>query len=88
MEKYAWRRDWRSQGDSAHFCKIDSPFIANSAIKWTASDQSNKYPVDIISTIHEIFYVDDYLDYFSSEDRTIDTIQKFIPILSNGGFTK
>ena len=55
-------------------------------IKRTASDQSNEYPVDIISTIHENLYMDDYLDCFSSEERAIDTIQKVISVLSNGGF--
>ena len=30
--------------------------------------------------------MDDYLDCFSSEERAIDTIQKVISILSNGGF--
>ena len=47
------------------FGRIDSPFIANWVIKWTASDQSNEYLVDIINTIHENFYMDDYLDYLT-----------------------
>ena len=68
------------------FGKIDSPCIANWVIKWTASHQSNEYPVNIINTIHENFYMDDYLDCFSSGERAIDTIQKVISILSNGGF--
>ena len=68
------------------FGKIDLPCIANWVIKRTASDQSNKYPVNIINTIHEKFYMDDYLSCFSSEERAIDTIQKVISILSNGGF--
>ena len=55
-------------------------------IKRIASDQSNEYPVNIINTIHENFHMDDYLDCFSSEERAIDTIQKVISILSNGGF--
>ena len=68
------------------FGRIVSPYIANWVIKRTASDQSNKYPVDIINNTHENFYMDDYLDCFSSEERAIDTIQKVISILSNGGF--
>ena len=47
------------------FGRIDSTFIANWVIKWTASDQSNEYLVDIINTIHENFYMDDYLDYLT-----------------------
>ena len=68
------------------FGKIYSPCIANWVIKRTASDQSNEYPIDIINIIHENFYMDDYLDCFSLEERAIDTIQKVISILSNGGF--
>ena len=68
------------------FGKIDSPCIENWVIKRIVSDRSNKYPVDIINTIHENFYVDDYLDCFNSEERAIDAIQKIISILSNSGF--
>ena len=68
------------------FGKIGSPCVANWLIKRTASDQFNKYSVDIINNIHESVYMDDYLDCFSSDKRTIDTIQKVICILSNGGF--
>ena len=68
------------------FGKTDSPCIANWVIKQTASDQSNEYSVDVINTIHENFYMDDYLECFSSEERAIDTIQKVISILSNDGF--
>ena len=37
----------------------------------------------IINTIHEHFYMNDYLDCFSSEERAVDTTQKVISILSN-----
>ena len=66
------------------FGKIDSPSIANWVIKRKASDPSNKYPVDIINTIHENVYRNDYWDCFSSEDTAVDTTQKVISILSNG----
>ena len=89
--RFVWRNTPEEEIDdhkmTVHiFGKIDSPCIANWVIKRTASDQSNEYPVDIINTIHENFYMDDYLDCFSSEERAIDTIQKVISILSNGGF--
>ena len=37
----------------------------------------------IINNIHEHFYMNDYLDCFSSEERAVDTTQKVISILSN-----
>ena len=40
----------------------------------------------IINTIHEHFYMNDYLDCFSSEERAVDTTQKVISILSNEWF--
>ena len=40
----------------------------------------------IINTIHEHFYMNDYLDCFSSEERAVDTTQKVISILSNDWF--
>ena len=89
--RFVWRNTPEEEIDdhkmTVHiFGKIDLPCIANWVIKRTASDQSNKYPVNIINTIHEKFYMDDYLNCFSSEERAIDTIQKVISILSNGGF--
>ena len=66
--------------------KIQSSCIANWVIKRAVSDQSNKFPVDIINTLHENVYMDDYLDCFSSEERAIDTIQQVMSILTNGGF--
>ena len=88
---FAWRNTPKEEIEdrkmTVHiFGKIDSPCIANWVVKRTASDQFNKYPVDIINTIHENFYMDGYLDCFNFEERAIDTIQKIISILSNGEF--
>ena len=68
------------------FGKINLPCIANWVIKRKASDQFKEHPVDIINTIHANFYMDYYLHCFSSEEKTIDTIQKGICILSNNDF--
>ena len=42
-------------------------------------------PSQYLDTIHKNFYMDDYLYCFSSEESTIDTIQKVVSFLSNGG---
>ena len=89
--RFVWRNtpeeEIKDHNMTVHiFGKIDSPCRANWVIKRKASDQFNKYRVNIINTIHESFNMDDYLDCFSSEERAIDIIQKVISILSNGGF--
>ena len=61
--------------------KIDSPCIANWVIKRIASDQSSQYENEIIETIKQNFYMDDYLDCFQSQEKA-----KVIKILSTGGF--
>ena len=68
------------------FGKINPPCIANWVIKRMASDQSNQYENEIIKTIKQKFYMDDYLDCFQSQEKAIDTIHKVIKILSIGRF--
>ena len=68
------------------FGKIDSPWIANWVIKRTVSDQSSQYENEIIETIKQNFYMDDYLDCFQSQEKAIETVHKVIKILSTGGF--
>ena len=66
--------------------KIDSPCIANWVIKRIASDQSSQYENEIIETIKQNFYMDDYLDCFQSQEKAIETVHKVIKILSTGGY--
>ena len=68
------------------FGKIDSPWIANWVIKRTVSDQSSQYENEIIETIKQNVYMDDYLDCFQSQEKAIETVHKVIKILSTGGF--
>ena len=46
---------------------LDSPCITNWVIEKTASDQSSQYENEIIETIKQSFYMDDYLDCFASQ---------------------
>ena len=68
------------------FGKIDSPCITNWVIKRTASDQSSQYENEIIETIKQNFYMDDYLGCFQSQEKTIETVHNVIKIISVGGF--
>ena len=68
------------------FGKVDSPCIANWVIKRTGPDQSSQYENEIIETIKQNFYMDDYLDCFAPQEKAIETVHKVIKILSTGGF--
>ena len=50
------------------------------------SDQSSQYENEIIETIKQNFYMDDYLDCFAPQEKAIETVHKVIKILSTGGF--
>ena len=68
------------------FGKVDSPCTANWVIKRTGPDQSSQYENEIIETIKQNFYMDDYLDCFAPQEKAIETVHKVIKILSTGGF--
>ena len=68
------------------FGKLDFPCIANCVIKRTRSDQSSQYENEIIETIKQNLYMDNYLDCFPSKERALETVHKIIQILSTGGF--
>ena len=54
---------------------------------WMKSIRSvQRIPSQYLDITHENFYMDNYLYCFSSEESTIDTIQKVVSILANGGF--
>ena len=68
------------------FGKVDSPCTANWVIKRTGPEQSSQYENEIIETIKQNFYMDDYLDCFAPQEKAIETVHKVIKILSTGGF--
>ena len=69
------------------FGKVDSPCIANWVIKRTASDQSSQYENEIIETIKQNFYMDDYLDCFPSQKKAAETAHKVIKTLPTRVFS-
>ena len=67
------------------FGKIDSS-IANWVLKKTAKDQAKSYSKRAIESILEHFYMDDFLDLFSSQTKAINTWREISEILKKGGF--
>ena len=60
------------------FGEVDNPCIANCIIKRTVSDQSSQYENEIIERMKQNFYMDDYLDFFPSQDKTMETVNQNI----------
>ena len=58
------------------FGKIDSPCIANWVVKKTAKNQTNIYFGIAIESILEYFYINDFLDSFSSQTEAINIIDE------------
>ena len=67
------------------FGKIDS-CIANWVVKKTAKDQTKSYSERAIESILEHFYMDDFLDLFSSQTEAINTWREISETLNKGGF--
>ena len=68
------------------FGKIDSPCIANWVVKKTAKDQTRSYSERAIESILEPFYMDDFLDLFSSQAEATNICKEISEILKKGGF--
>ena len=68
------------------FGKKDSPCCANYVLKKTALDNEMKYNERVIQAVLNQFYMDDYLDSFSSINQAIITIREVKQMLKSGGF--
>ena len=62
------------------FGKIDSPCIANWVVKKTAKDQTKSYFERGIESILEHFYMDHFLDLFSSQTEAINICKEISEI--------
>ena len=54
----------------------DSPCCSQWALKQTVLEKGCKYPQRVSDKILEHLYVDDYFDYFVSEQEAIDIVYK------------
>ena len=88
--RFVWRKfstdpieDYRM---SVHILgKIDSPCIANWVVRKTAKEQTKSYSKKAIESILEHFYMNDFLDSFSSQPESINTCKEISEILKKGG---
>ena len=68
------------------FGKIDSPCMANWVVSKTAKEQTKTYSKTGIESIFEQFYMDEFLDTFSSQIEAINICKELSKILKKGGF--
>ncbi|KAL0187614.1 hypothetical protein M9458_014713, partial [Cirrhinus mrigala] len=68
------------------FGAVSSPSCANFALRKTADDNEGKVDPEVLSTIHNNFYVDDCLKSVSDEKQAIMLVQELIAVCATGGF--
>ena len=68
------------------FGGIWSPSCAAYVLKRTASDNQDEFPVDVVTAVHENFYVDDLLLSVDSEESAIRIRSQICELLLKGGF--
>lgn len=68
------------------FWATSSPSCASYALKRTAEDARNKLPQEVVDTVLQNFYVDDYLNSVSTESHAIALAKQIRNLCSNGGF--
>ena len=68
------------------FGKTGSPCIANWVVKKTAKDQTKSHSERAIESILEHFYMDDFLNLFSSQTEDINTCKEISKFFKKGGF--
>ena len=63
----------------------DSPTCANYALQKTASDNQAEYP-EAASAVVQMFYMDDYLDFYQNRDDALKLGRDLVSLLKLGGF--
>ena len=88
--RFLWREDPTTkvvvyQYTRHIFGAKDSPTCANYALQRTARDNAKFYP-KAVKTVHENFYMDDYLDSVESPEIAINRSKELVHLLHLGGF--
>ena len=88
--RFLWREDPSKTVEVYQYTRHifgakDSPTCANYALQRTARDHEKEYP-DAAKTVHEKFYMDDYLDSMESPDEALKRSRDLVKLLSKGGF--
>ena len=68
------------------FGAIDSPCVANSALRKTADDNETDFDPGIITTMKKNFYVDDLLKSLNTTAEAIQRAEELIKLCERGGF--
>ena len=88
--RFLWREDPTSdvvvyQYMRHIFGSKDSPTCANYALQRTGHDNYDKFPKATQAVLTK-FYMDDYLDSFSTAEEAIEVSQELVKLLQKGGF--
>ena len=89
--RFVWRNTEFDNLDDYAMCvhlfgKLDSPCIANYILKRTATDNKSNFHQDIIDSVHNNFYMDDYLGSYDSIVSATETVTNITTLLEKGGF--
>ncbi len=68
------------------FGATSSPSCASYALRRTAEDARHKVPLELVDTVLQNFYVDDYLNSVSTETHAIVLAEQLRNLCSCGGF--
>nr|XP_021331052.1 uncharacterized protein LOC110439398 [Danio rerio] len=68
------------------FGAVSSPSCASFALKQTAKDNEGDFPLEVIETINNNFYVDDCLKSVSCEEKAISMAKDLTCLCQKGGF--
>lgn len=68
------------------FGATSSPSCACFALRKTAEDSHDIFPVEVIDTVNRNFYMDDLLKSLPSEEDTVTMVNNLRAICNRGGF--
>lgn len=68
------------------FGAVSSPSCACHALRKTAEDHCDSFPVDVINTVNRNFYMDDCLKSLPSEEEAEKMVKDLTDICQKGGF--
>ncbi|XP_059184653.1 uncharacterized protein LOC131967729 [Centropristis striata] len=68
------------------FGAVSSPSCANYALRRTAEDNAQHFPLEVVNTVKQNFYVDDCLKSMASEEEAIQMMKDLTALCHKGGF--
>ena len=88
--RFSWREDPTTEVVVFQYVRHifgskDSPSCANYALKWTATDNADKFP-KAAQSVQTNFYMDDYLESSPTADEATQKAEDLVKLRSLGGF--